>query len=172
MRIELESERLRFRHWRDDDIEPFAAFCANEATARFVGGACSREDAWRRMAMFTGHWALRGYGNWVLEEKSTNRFVGYAGLWNPDGWPEPEIMWCLLAEAHGRGYATEAARRARDFAYGSLGWTTAASFIAAENAASRRVAARLGAVHERDHELRGHAIGIYRHPGPQQQPAT
>ena len=34
----LETERLRLRGWREEDLEPYAAFCASEATARFVGG--------------------------------------------------------------------------------------------------------------------------------------
>jgi RimJ/RimL family protein N-acetyltransferase len=64
---------------------------------------------------------------------------------------------------------TEAARRARDFAYGELGWTTLISCIAPDNVASQRVALRLGATLERSIELRGRltrTVGLYRHPGP------
>jgi RimJ/RimL family protein N-acetyltransferase len=160
----LETERLRLRPWREADLEAFAEFCASEATARFVGGVCGREDAWRRIAIFLGHWALRGYGNWVVEEKTSGEFAGYSGLWNPLGWPEPEVMWGLRQRFQGRGYATEAARSARDFAYRQLGWTTAVSFIAAENKPSQRVAARLGAVWEGTTELRGARVCVYRHP--------
>jgi RimJ/RimL family protein N-acetyltransferase len=161
----LETERLRMRGWREEDHGPFADFCANKATARFMGGPCSREGAWRRIAIQIGHWALRGYGSWVLEEKASGDWVGYSGLWRPDGWPEPEIMWGLAADAQGRGYATEAAQRARAFAYGELGWTTAISCIDPENLPSQRVAERLGAKREGSMELRGSTVGIYRHPG-------
>jgi RimJ/RimL family protein N-acetyltransferase len=92
--------------------------------------------------------------------------VGYSGLWNPHGWPEPEVMWGLAASAHGRGYATEATRRARDFAYRELGWTTLISCIAPDNLASQRVALRLGAVLESSIELKGSKADIYRHPSP------
>ena len=164
----LETQRLHLRAWRNEDLDAFAEFCANETTARFVGGACNREDAWRRIAGQVGHWALRKYGSWALEEKASNRWIGYCGLWNPEGWPECEVMWGLEAAAHGKGYATEAAKRSRDFAYEQLGWTTLISCIAPENSPSQRVAARLGAKRERMMELRGSAIGIYRHPGPEQ----
>jgi len=163
---ERETERLRLRQWRDEDIVPFAVFCASDATARFVGGACSRDDAWRRMAMFLGHWALRGYGNWVLEEKASGAFAGYAGLWNPLGWPEPEIVWSVMPGFQGRGFATEAGQAAREAAYRELGWTTAVSYIAPQNLPSQRVAQRLGALHEANIELRGSPVGVYRHPGP------
>ena len=107
------------------------------------------------MAGQAGHWVLRGYGAWALEEKASGRWVGYSGLWNPHGWLEPEVMWGLSPGDRGRGYATEAARRARDYAYRQLGWTTLVSCIAPDNAASQRVAQRLGATLERSIELRG-----------------
>ena len=162
----LETERLRLRAWREEDLGPFAEFCASEATARFVGGTCDRMGAWRRIATYLGHWALRGYGHWAIEDKAGGRFVGYSGLWNPEGWPEPELIWGLMADCQGRGYATEAAHRVREFAYAQLGWRTLVSYIAPGNAPSQRVAQRLGATHERDIQLGTYALGIYRHPGP------
>lgn len=162
---EVETERLHLRQWRHEDISPFAEFCASPSTARFVGGACGRDDAWRRMAMFLGHWALRGYGNWVIEEKGSGTFAGYGGLWNPLGWPEPELMWGLRAQFQRRGYATEAAWAARDVAYRELGWATIVSYIASENLPSQRVATRLGALLEGSIDLRGSPVGVYRHPG-------
>jgi RimJ/RimL family protein N-acetyltransferase len=162
----LETERLRLREWREADLSTYAAFWADEDTARYVGGTCSRGDAWRRMAMQIGHWVLRGYGMWAVEEKASGELAGYCGPWHPEGWPEREIGWGLAKAFHGHGYATEAGRRARDFAYRELGWPTAVSYIAAENVASRRVAARLGAIFERAGELRGRPVGVYRHPGP------
>jgi len=55
-------------------------------------------------------------------------------------------------------YATEAAQRARSFAYDKLGWTTAISCIDPENLPSQRVAQRLGAKREGHMELRGSMI--------------
>ena len=162
----LETERLRLRAWREEDLAPFAEFCGNEATARFVGGTCDRMGAWRRIAAHLGHWTLRGYGPLAIEDKAGGRFMGYSGLWKPEGWPEPEVIWGLMADCHGRGFATEAARRVREYAYRELGWRTLISFVAAENAPSRRVAQRLGASFERDMKIWTFTLGIYRHPGP------
>jgi len=162
----LETERLRLRAWREEDLAPFAEFCANEAMTRFVGGTSDRMGTWRRIAMHLGHWTLRGYGPLAIEDKAGGRFIGYSGLWNPEGWPEPEVIWGLMADCHGRGFATEAARRVRDFAYAQLGWRMLVSYIAPENLPSQRVAQRLGAKHERDIALGTTAVGVYRHPGP------
>jgi RimJ/RimL family protein N-acetyltransferase len=162
----LETERLRLRGWRDEDHAPFADLFADETTGRFLGGPCGPDEAWRRMSNQVGHWVMRGYGAWALEEKASGRWVGYSGLWNPYGWPGPELMWAIAPGDRGRGYATEAAGRARDYAYRRFGWTTLISCIAPDNLASHRVAQRLGATLERSIELRGRTAGIYRHPGP------
>jgi RimJ/RimL family protein N-acetyltransferase len=162
---QLETERLVLRGWREDDLPAFADFCADTTTTRFIG-ATDRQDTWRRMAVNIGHWRLRGYGRWALEEKATCRWIGYSGLWNPEGWPEPELIWGLAAASQGRGYATEAAFRARDFAYRDLGWSTLTSNIDPANAPSLAVARRLGATYEHEVEIRGSRVGQYRHPAP------
>lgn len=143
----LESERLRLRGWQESDHPSLAQFMASEPS-RFVGGPLNAADSWRRIAMFIGHWQLRGFGPWALEEKVTGAFVGYAGLWHPHGFPEPEVLYALFEGFHGRGLATEAASRCRQHAYRELGWSTLASFILPDNAPSQRVATRLGAMLE------------------------
>jgi RimJ/RimL family protein N-acetyltransferase len=162
----LETERLRLREWREADLAPLAAFYGDAAVARFLSTPRDLADVWRFMAARAGHWSLRGYGPWALEEKASGQWVGHCGLWSPHGWPEPELIWGLAPGARGSGYATEAARRARDFAYQDLGWTTLVSCIVPENVASQRVARRMDATLERTIELRGHPSGLYRHPGP------
>jgi len=160
----LETERLRLREWRAADFEPFAAIYGDEAQARYIGGACGRNDAWRRMAAFAGHWTLRGYGLWALEAREGGAFQGWSGLWNPEGWIEPEIGWALAPGAQGQGLAGEAAARARAYAYDILGWTTAISLIAMPNQRSIALAERLGARLERTLMFRDVETGIFRHP--------
>jgi RimJ/RimL family protein N-acetyltransferase len=159
----LVSERLVLRPFRDADLDRYAAFWASDQ-ARFVGGPCGRADAWRKMAMYAGHWLLRGYGIWALEAREGGVFLGQAGLWCPEGWPEPEIHWLLMADATGRGYATEAARRVRDHARDDLGWRTAVSCIDPANLASLRVARRLGAVPEGEARVGDRHFILHRHP--------
>lgn len=129
----------------------------------FYGGPCSREDAWRKFAAYPGHWTLRGYGPWALEEKQTGAFVGLSGLWFPEGWYAPEITWALTPGHHGKGYATEGAKRAVRSAYEDFGWETAVSVIALDNAPSIAVAERLGATRESEIEYRYGQAYLYRH---------
>lgn len=163
----LDTDRLTLRAPQLSDFDALSAFYASPRS-QFVGGPQSAELTWRTLALEAGHWVLRGYGRWILIEKSSGTPVGLVGLWWPEGFPEREIGWDLFDGATGKGYATEAAKAARTYAYGTLGWTTAISLIANGNDASRGVAQRLGATYDGDftHERYG-PMQIWRHPGPE-----
>jgi RimJ/RimL family protein N-acetyltransferase len=130
---------------------------------RYVGDRrpLSRDDAWRQLAMLVGHWVLRGYGMWAVEERSSGNFIGRVGLHYPDGWPESEVGWTLARAYWGRGYAIEAAAAALRVAFETLDWPRAISLIAPSNLRSIRLAERLGERFERTLQLRGHPVELY-----------
>lgn len=164
----LETERLRLCAPSDAWLDPWAAFWASERSA-YVGGPLGRRDAWRRIAAALGHWAMRGYGMFAVVEKETGAFCGHIGAHRPEGWPEGEIGWILMEAAEGRGLGFEAACAVRGFAYAHLGWTTAVSYIHPDNARSRRLAERLGAVLDpaaATPDLEDEPCLVYRHPAP------
>ncbi len=162
----LETERLIMRAPSEADLDADTAFFATDA-ARFVGGPLRRDEVWRVFASLLGHWAVRGYGYWSVDEKDTGTYVGRIGLWFPEGWPEPEVGWTLLNHATGKGFATEAALTARSYAYDVLGWETAISLIDLDNTASKAVAKRMGAQFEYHYEHPKYGTSeIWRHPSP------
>jgi len=165
----LTTQRLTLRAPNADDFAPLVDFYASDRS-QFVGGPMSAELTWRALASEIGHWALRGYGRWSVTVTDTSDFIGIIGLWAPHGWPEPELGWDLMENATGKGYATEAALAARNYAYNTLGWTTLTSLVKPENTASAAVATRMGAQHDGDftHERHGF-LNIYRHPAPETQ---
>ena len=159
----IETERLILRPLGLQDFEPLAEFYASDRSS-FVGGPETAEWSWRTLAIEIGHWTLRGYGRFGVEEKDTGKLAGLIGPWNPHGWPEPEIGWDLMNGFEGKGYATEAGRAALDFAYGTLGWPTAISLVAVGNDGSAAVAKRLGATHESDFtHVRFGEMQVWRH---------
>lgn len=163
---ELETDRLRMRAPTLGDWPALSDFYASDRS-KFVGGPMTAEQTWRTLATETGHWALCGFGRWALEEKATGDYIGNCGLWEPDGFPEMELGWDLLASATGKGYATEAGAAARAHAYNTLGRTTLISMIAPGNAGSKAVATRLGAAFDKmfTHVTFGE-VEVWRHPGP------
>jgi RimJ/RimL family protein N-acetyltransferase len=159
----LSTERLVLRMLREDDFEQYAAMVADAEVTRYLGdgSTLSRGDAWRQMAFVLGHWQLRGYGMWAVEEASTGRLAGRIGFLNPEGWPGFELGWTLAREFWGRGYATEGARRALEYGFTELGREHVISLIRPANLPSIRVAERLGEKLERSVELFGSEALIY-----------
>ncbi|MGR3323465.1 MAG: GNAT family N-acetyltransferase [Pseudooceanicola sp.] len=162
----LHTERLTMRGPDARDIAPIRDFYASDRS-QFVGGPLTAELAWRQLGTEIGHWTLRGYGRWMVDVTDTGETVGMVGLWNPEGWPEPELGWDLFEGQEGKGYATEAAQAARAYAYDVLGWQTLISLVKPANTASAAVAQRLGAALDSafTHERWG-PMQVWRHPAP------
>jgi RimJ/RimL family protein N-acetyltransferase len=161
--LELETERLLLRGWRDEDTGPWAELCADAEVMRALGRAAglSPGEAWRDMAIMAGHWALKGYGHWVLELRATRELVGRAGLWRPPDWPGLELGWTVARRHWGNGYAGEAARAAMDWARAELGADHLISLIGDDNLRSQRVAEKLGMRQEGRARVREHDLRVY-----------
>ena len=138
----LTTGRLTLRAFSFEDFASFAAFYAGPAS-RDVGGPLAPREAWRHFCAHLGHWPLRGYGWWIVDDGEGA--AGFAGIHFPPSHPEAELGWALFERARGRGYATEAASVARDWWYGR-GERRLTSNIDRANAASIAVARRMGAV--------------------------
>ena len=145
-RTELETDRLKLRMWRESDLDAYAEMSADPAVMKYLtlGKLFTRADAWRSIAFWMGHWEMRGYGHWVVEEKSTGRMIGRIGFLNPEGWPGFEIGWTLASHAWRKGYATEGATRALAYAFNELDQRHVISLIHPDNKPSIAVAERLG----------------------------
>jgi len=162
----LETARLTLRAPANEDFPEIAAFYAS-GRSKHVGGPATAEQSWRMLAAELGHWSLRGYGRWAVEETATGALAGIIGPWNPLGWPEPEIGWDLMNGFEGKGYATEAALASLEYTYEILGWRSAISLVSPPNDGSRKVAQRMGAVYEDmfEHERYG-PLEVWRHLSP------
>ena len=163
----LETERLRLRPQKAEDFEAVAAFFADGNRSWGFGGPQNRNEAWRWFASAIGHWALRGYGFWMVETHD-DETVGMVGIWEPEGWPEPELGWVMFENGEGKGYAYEAALAARNYGYDVVGLKALSSNIFPGNTRSVALAERLGAKFEREYENVTHGTEmVYRHPAPE-----
>ena len=169
----LETPRLILRGPEPRDIAPTIAFLLDQERAEGFGSAPNRGEAWRWFALNVGHWHIHGYGYFTVEMRDTGETAGITGIWNPEGWPEPELGWALCAGFEGRGLAFEAALRARQWAYEALGFPTLTSNIVPGNARSIALAERLGARFEREYDnIHMGRDFLYRHPGPDEDGAV
>lgn len=141
----LTTERLTLRAPKLDDFEHWAAFFASPRSA-LERGPCDRKEAWRIWAADVALWQLKGYGPFGVEARDTGTYIGEVGIYEPEGFPEPELGWFVIPEAEGQGYAAEAARAVIEWARNDLGWTRLINLIDPENTRSIALGQRLGGV--------------------------
>lgn len=164
----LDTARLRLRAFSEADFPAYRALVADPEVMRFLGDGrpLSEIDAWRQLATIVGHWVLRGFGLWAVEERATGQFVGRVGLLEPGGWPGFELAYTIAPTFWRRGYAREAAGAALRYAQQTLRRTEIISVIRPDNVASVRVASALGATRSHAIEFFGASADIYRYPVP------
>lgn len=141
----LETERLVLRPPGMQDLDAFCAFASDPETMEHLGGVQARSQVWRAVTSMAGAWHLEGFAMFSVIEKASGRWIGRLGPWMPADWPGTEVGWGLLREFEGRGYATEGAAAAMDWAFEALGWDEIIHTIAPDNHASAALAQRLGA---------------------------
>jgi RimJ/RimL family protein N-acetyltransferase len=166
----LDTARTRLRALRLSDMDAWAEILGSDR-ARFMGGAMTRDDAFVELAASAGGWMLRGTGFWAVEDRATGAVLGFAGVNMEPSDREPELGWFLRERAEGQGYAFEAARAARDWAW-AQGIPSLVSYVDPGNARSARLAARLGAARDARAEaaFAGTAdagVEVWRHPPPE-----
>ena len=162
--IGLKTERLVFRQWREEDYLVIVKFFSNQETSRYVGGVKTKEEAWRLMATYVGHYELMGFSYLAIEEKESGSLIGTVGLWNSTPWPEPELGYWLVPEFQGKGYGVEAGKAVLDYGLNTVQLETLVSYIDSSNEPSKKLALKLGARPEPSIELLDFGLHeVYRH---------
>jgi len=175
MPLRLETNRLTLRPWKDDDLDPFAALCADPDVMRYFPDVLSRDQSAALIDKARRQTAEDGFCFCPVETKETGEFLGFVGLSIP-GYandlpfgPCVEIGWRLKRSAWGQGYATEAARAWLRFGFETLKLKEIVSFTTRTNTASMQVMERLGMTRSetddfqhptlpRDHPLSWHVL--------------
>jgi RimJ/RimL family protein N-acetyltransferase len=144
----LGTGRLILRRWKDEDRAPFAELNGDPGTLVFFPSTLTREESDAFVDRIEARFERDGHGLWALEVRQTGEFIGFAGLAPlredlPHG-GGMEIGWRLARHAWHQGYATEAARAARDVAFDGAGLAELWSMTAVLNVPSQAVMRRIG----------------------------
>jgi ribosomal-protein-alanine N-acetyltransferase len=116
------------------------------------GGLLTEDETRQFFQRDEAHWQRYGYGLWAFRDSTSGQFVGRSGLRVvrlADG-DEVELAYALVADAWGRGLATEMAEALLRIGFEQLGLSTIVCFTLTTNLASQRVMQKAGFTYERD----------------------
>jgi RimJ/RimL family protein N-acetyltransferase len=147
----LQTARLVMRGHRVEDLDDCAALWADADVIQYIGGKpFSREEVWTKVLRYIGHWSALGFGEWVVTERASGRFVGEVGFGDFKRAMQPSIEgyaeagWVLAPWAHGNGFATEALRAALAWYGAHAPGARTVCLIDPDNVRSMRVADKCG----------------------------
>ena len=141
----LTTDRLVLRAPERQDLPAFTRFMTSAPSMKAQNEIVSEDQAWFGFLIGVGHWHWHGFGFFTVVEQATGHPVGRVGLLKHSNWPEIELAWHLFEGTEGQGFATEAARAVKAWAFGDLGLKQLHSYIDMHNTRSQAVAKRLGA---------------------------
>lgn len=160
--IPAPTERLRFREMTAADLDLMAGLLGDPEVMRFYTRPKTRDEAQGWINWNLRSYGEHGYGLWIVETHD-GQFVGDCGLtWQPVGGVRClEVGYHVAPALQRRGYATEAARACVDLAFGAVGERHVVAIIDPGNAASRRVAVKLGLRLEQKTVVHGRRVVVY-----------
>ncbi|MFI8125062.1 GNAT family N-acetyltransferase [Acinetobacter sp. ABJ-A23_2] len=154
----IETERLILRQWKETDAAPFIEMGLDKDVMRFFPKLLSATESINLIQRASALIDEKGWGFWAVELKESHDFIGFIGLHDQpeqfDFSPCIEIGWRIATKFWKKGYATEGAKAALDYAFNVLNKDKVVSFTATVNKPSQAVMERLGM----------HKVKYFNHP--------
>jgi ribosomal-protein-alanine N-acetyltransferase len=149
--LHLQTDRLELRALTLGDLDELAAMLADAEALTYWGPPLSRDESLAWIERNLRRYEKDGFGRCAVILRSTGELIGDCGLIRTlvEGRPEVELGWIVRRSHQGQGIATEAAAAWRDYAFDTLRLERIVSMVSEANAASRRVAEKLGMTVER-----------------------
>ena len=165
------TERLILRAFNGSDYEPFKAMMAEPKVFEHLGGEpINDEEAMRRLSMYAGFWQIMGVGMWAAEDSATGELVGQVGIFDLHRELAPpisdtlEMGWIFATSTHGKGLAREACDAVLDWIQANIGACDLFAIIGIGNAASMKLAERLGFDRRDDAIYKDEPIAVFLRP--------
>lgn len=160
----FETERLIIRGIEYDDLDAFAALCADPIAMQFMGDGetLDRKTVEKWIGICHKKYAERGYGTSAVVEKESGKFIGFCGVVRAPDKDFDEIVYAISQDFWGKGYATEAAIATLDYVLSISELSEIYATIHAKNEASLKMMAKLGMEYQKtDIEEDGQGTAYY-----------
>jgi ribosomal-protein-alanine N-acetyltransferase len=142
----LETNRLRLRPLRNEDVEDLLGVLGDPENMRFYPAPFTRQLVQEWIQDSINRYQRDGIGLWAVELKATGELVGDCGpaVREVLGAREIELGWHVKRALWGQGLATEAAAACRDWVFRNIHPSGLIALVRPENTQSRRVAEKIG----------------------------
>lgn len=142
----IETPRLLLRRLEKSDLDDLHLIFSDPESMEHYPKTFSREKSMQWIEWNLENYHQLGYGLWAVVLKQSNLFVGDCGITiqQIDGQFVPEIGYHINKLYTKKGYATEAAKACRDYAFNVLKFPEIYSYMKYSNIASQKVAENLG----------------------------
>ena len=141
------SKQLQIRRFECGDVEDFVSFMTDSESTKYLTFGeeqKSREGATELLLAtidsYTSDTPLMAY---AVEDCVSRKFVGFCGL-TPHEDGEVEIMYAVMPNLRGNGYAIEIASTLAQYAVEQLGYRRVIAPISPEHKVSKAVAVKAG----------------------------
>lgn len=161
--IEINTPRLQFRPLTIDDLDHLAPIYQNRDVMRYriYSKPALREQTETKLNAMLAHWKQYGFGRWAILDRSTQKFIGHAGLEHVAAFSEVEINYLLARSYWRQGLATEAATAILHYGFDTLRLDRVIALAHPENSASCRVLEKIGLHYQKTVELYGFTWRYY-----------
>lgn len=148
MKMILETERLYLREMEQSDFDSLCKILKDEETMYAYEGAFNDAEVQEWLDKQFSRYDKYGFGLWAVILKKTGVMIGQCGL-TMQQWKEKELLeigYLFQRSYWHKGYATEAAKACKKYAFEVLNADEVCSIIRDTNIASQNVAIRNGMI--------------------------
>ncbi|WP_299312031.1 GNAT family N-acetyltransferase [uncultured Aquimarina sp.] len=144
----FQSERLGFRNWTRDDIDPLAAMNNDDDVMEFFPFKPSRKDTKEFILRMQKQFAKNDFCYFAVDILDSKEFIGFIGLCEQSYLEDQDtfvdIGWRLKKSVWNQGYATEGAKASLDFGFNMIGLDRIYSVASEINLKSELIMKKVG----------------------------
>jgi RimJ/RimL family protein N-acetyltransferase len=144
----LETDRLQLRQMTLHDIDSLYLIFSDPVAMQFYPSVKDKIETKKWIEKNLARYKKDGFGLWAVVRKDNGECIGDCGITMQCiyGEEKPEIGYHIRRDYWGKGYATEAARACKDYAFNVLHIDEVYSYMKTGNLASRKVVEKIGMV--------------------------
>lgn len=159
----LETERLIFRRFTEDDLPLLVEQRSDPEVNKYLGGpARQNADALStRLKFYMECYNRVGFGMCAMLWRDTGEMIGSAGLQPLEDTGDIEVGYSLIRDFWGKGLGTEAAKGWMTHGFDKHGLDRIVAVAVKENAGSRRIMEKLGMRFEKNEIHYGEECAFY-----------